>query len=110
MIGENIVKNGEISLDEKTANRSGSFNAKVFGVISPKINNKTVTITVIVGMTMARFVISMYLKKSIIIVVPNAEHATLQKLLPIKIAVINLDGFSSNRSTSSVCFGFSFSI
>ena len=43
------------------------------------------------------------------IVVPNAEHATLQKLLPIKMAVINFEGCSKRRSTSSVCFGFSFS-
>ena len=42
-------------------------------------------------------------------VVANAEHATLHKLLPIKMAVINFEGWSSNRSTCSVCFGLSFS-
>ena len=42
-------------------------------------------------------------------VVARAEHATLQKLFPMRMAVINLDGSSSKRSTSSVCFGLSFS-
>ena len=43
------------------------------------------------------------------IVVASAEQATLQKLLPIKIAVISCDGFSINFSTVSVCSGCSFS-
>ena len=52
----NKMKNGEMNFDEKTANRSGCFSANVLGVISPKISNKMVTISVIVGMMIAKFV------------------------------------------------------
>ena len=39
----------------------------------------------------------------------RAVQATLQKLFPIKIAVISLEGCLSNISIVSICFGVSFS-
>ena len=93
-------------MDDNTAKRSGSL-IQCLWCYFTKNSNNTVT-TVITGMIIAALMFKL-LKISIIMVVPSAEQATLQKLLPIKIAVINCDGSSINRSTVSVCFGLSFS-